>query len=243
MRQPTNGEALHASHLSTPGGFHAAMVHLYRGEMNRLTVWRQRLDVTSNWAILLSVGLTTFTLGSPQVPHYTLLLGLALVGISIILEGRRYRHLHHSKWRAYVMECGYFAELLRGRAPEGVAEWRDALAEDLQQPRYLLSAFTCMRARLRRNYLLLFYFITAVWVTKLFIHPEGPASLEEFLDRLAVGSLVPWWFVATSAVVFVVGATVLAVTCPSNEVLEDWSWWRCRSRLDQSNSSQRNQIG
>ncbi len=75
--------------LPAAEGFHTAMVHLYRGEMHRLTVWRQRLDVTSNWAILLSVGLTTFTLGSPQVPHYTLLLGLGLVGISIILEGRR----------------------------------------------------------------------------------------------------------------------------------------------------------
>lgn len=219
---------LDASPLLAPEGFHTAMVHLYRGEMNRLTVWRQRLDVTSNWAILLSVGLTTFTLGSPQVPHYTLLLGLALVGNSIILEGRRYRHLHHSKWRAYVMECGYFAELLQGHAPETLAGWRAALAEDLRHPRYLLSAFTCMRARLRRNYLLLFYFITAVWVTKLFIHPLGPSSMHEFLDRLAVGALVPWWFVAVTAIGFVVTATALALTCPSNEELEDWSRWSCQ---------------
>lgn len=228
MSQDIGRGVLDDPSLAAPEGFHTAMVHLYRGEMNRLTVWRQRLDVTSNWAILLSVGLTTFTLGSPQVPHYTLLLGLGLVGISIILEGRRYRHLHHSKWRAYVMECGYFAELLRGHAPENLAGWRSALAEDLRHPHYLLSAFTCMRARLRRNYLLLFYFITAVWVTKLFIHPMGPSSTEEFFDRLAVGALVPWWLVAITAVGFVVAATALALTCPSNEELEDWSRWSCQ---------------
>lgn len=198
------------------------MVHLYRGEMNRLTVWRQRLDVTSNWAILLSLGLTTFTLGSPAVPHYTLLLGLGLVGISIILEGRRYRHLHHSKWRVYVMECGYFAGLLEGRSPEPHGEWRLALAEDLRRPRYLLSTFTALRARLRRNYLLLFYFITAVWITKLYIHPAGPTSTGEFFSRLAVGTLLPWWLVGASAVGFVAVATGLALTCPSNEQLEDW---------------------
>ncbi|MFC2144274.1 DUF2270 domain-containing protein, partial [Acidobacteriota bacterium] len=66
-----------------------AVSHLYRAEMNRMSVWRQRLDVTSNWAVILATALTTFTLGSAEVPHYTLLLGLALVFISILLEGRR----------------------------------------------------------------------------------------------------------------------------------------------------------
>jgi len=31
-----------------------------------------------NWAILLIAALTTFTLGAREVPHFTLLLGLAL---------------------------------------------------------------------------------------------------------------------------------------------------------------------
>jgi hypothetical protein len=70
-----------------------AAAHLYRAEMHRMSVWRQRLDVTTNRAVILATALTTFTLGAPEVPHYTLLLGLALVIISILLEGRRYRHL------------------------------------------------------------------------------------------------------------------------------------------------------
>ena len=59
--------------------FHMAVVHFYRAEMTRMTVWRMRLDKTSNWAILLTTGMTTFTLGAVSVPHYTLLLGLAFL--------------------------------------------------------------------------------------------------------------------------------------------------------------------
>jgi len=91
--------------------FIAAVAHLDRAEMNRMSVWRQRLDVTSNWAIILATALTTFTLGSVDVPHSTLLLGLALVMISILLEGRRYRHLHHNKWRLYLLESGFFSNI------------------------------------------------------------------------------------------------------------------------------------
>ncbi len=69
-----------------------------------------------------------------------------------------------------------------------------------------------------------------MWVTKLFIHPSGPASTEEFLDRLAVGSLVSWWLVALTATGFVLAATLLALTCPTNEELEDWSRWNCQGR-------------
>lgn len=209
-------------------GFHTAMVHLYRGEMNRMTVWRERLDVTSNWAILLTVGLTTFTLGSKEVPHYILLLGLALIAISILIEARRYRHLHHSKWRLYLLEVGYFGELLSPSPDEASRlHWQTTLAKDLRCPDLRIDWLTAIRARLRRNYLLLLYFVTGVWVTKLFIHPESPVSPAEFYLRLAVGDFVPPWFVAITAPLFIGASTILALTCPSLEKLEDWSKLQC----------------
>lgn len=213
---------------SDSSGFHTAMVHLYRGEMNRMTVWRERLDVTSNWAILLTVGLTTFTLGSTEVPHYILLLGLALIAISILIEARRYRHLHHSKWRLYLLEVGYFGEHLAASPDESSRlHWQSTMAQDLRCPRLRVSWLTAIRARLRRNYLLLLYFVTGVWITKLFIHPASPASSGEFYLRLAVGDFIPPWFVAATAAVFVGAATILAFTCPSLEELEDWSKLKC----------------
>lgn len=217
---PTPAAALREP--SSSAAFSTAMVHLYRGEMHRLTAWRQRLDVTSNWAILLTMAITTFTLGSGAVPHFVLLLGLAVVAISIIIEARRYRHLHHSEWRVHLIERGMYTSLLRLESPTESTGWREMLAADLENPRLLISLFCSARIRLRRNYLPLVYFTTAVWITKLFVHPGSPLSAFEFYQRLAIPGFIPSWFVASSAILFVVGATILALTCPTTEAIEAW---------------------
>jgi uncharacterized membrane protein len=209
-----------------------ALAHLYRGEMNRMTVWRQRLDVTSNWAILLTFGLTTFTLGSREVPHYTLLLGLALIGMSLGIEARRYRHLYHSKYRLYLMEVGYFAEVLDPSTKGPTRAWSKLLAEDLRYARFGISWYAAVRVRLRRNYLMLFYFITAGWLVKLFIHPASPGSIAQFHARLAVGELIPSWFVGLSALAWVTVATILALTGPTAEQLESWEPLLARLETD-----------
>jgi uncharacterized membrane protein len=213
-----NEQVLEASDAGVAGSsaFHTAMAHLYRGEIHRMTVWRTRLDTTSNWAILLTTGLTTFTLGSPSVPHYTLLLGLALNSICMLLEGRRYQHLHHSEWRLRVLERGYFASWFDADAP--ASGWGEQLAGDLRAPRGTIRLLAAVRQRLRRNYALLFYFITAVWLTKLFIHRgDRPTT---FYERLAVGDLIPSWFVAGSASLFIVLVTALSAATSSREPIE-----------------------
>ena len=213
-----------------------AVAHLYRAEMNRMLVWRQRLDVTSNWAIILATALTTFTLGSAEIPHYTLLLGLALVFISILLEGRRYRHLHHSKWRLYLLESGFFANILHpAKGSDPCPDWSRLLAADLRHTHFSISWLTGMRLRLRRNYLLVISFMSAVWVAKLFIHPTRAANLAEFYSRLHVGDLIPSWLVAATAFVFLVTAAVLGLTCPPAEELEDWSIHYHQRRVQNEN--------
>jgi uncharacterized membrane protein len=200
-----------------------ALAHLYRAEMNRMSVWRQRLDVTSNWSVILATALTTFTLGSPDVPHYTLLLGLGLVIISILLEGRRYRHLHHSKWRLYLLESGFFADFLDPKSPAASEpQWREQLAADLRRTQFSISWLTGMRVRLRRNYLFVIGFMASVWIAKLFIHPSRAASPAELFERLHVGDFIPSWMVAASALTFFIAAAVLGLTCPPAEQLEDW---------------------
>jgi len=34
----------------SPGEFNTAMIHFYRGEVQRSNTWRNRLDTTTNWA-------------------------------------------------------------------------------------------------------------------------------------------------------------------------------------------------
>lgn len=186
-----------------------------------MTVWRARLDVTTNWAILVTGGLATFALGSPGVPHFVLLLGLALIAVSLAIEARRYRRLHHSKWRLHVLETCYFASLLEPQQPEACAGWRRVMAKDLREPQLLVTWFTAINIRLRRNYLLLLYFVTTVWVAKLFVHPRDPVTLTELWNRLAIEGLLPSWIVAASAASFLVLASVLALSAHKAEAIEE----------------------
>ncbi len=200
-------------------GFHNAMAHLYRAEMHRLTTWRTRLDTTTNWALLLTTGMTTFTLGTTAIPHYTLLLGLALIGMCLVIEARRYQYLLHSQWRLQVLEGNYFATHLVPARAQGIATWRSQLSADLCDPRLTTDWLTAFRLRLRRNYLMIIFFITGVWLTKVFLHPQSPASPSEFYARLAVSDLIPSWLVAWTAAIFVGTSTYLAATSPTEESL------------------------
>jgi uncharacterized membrane protein len=49
----------------SPSEFNAAMVHFYRGEIYRSQVWRQRLDHTTNWAVLTTGAALTFAFSDP----------------------------------------------------------------------------------------------------------------------------------------------------------------------------------
>jgi uncharacterized membrane protein len=201
------------------GSFHTAMAHLYRGEMHRMTMWRQRLDTTTGWAIVLVLGVTTFALGAERTPPYILLLGLASVGMCLVIEARRYQHVHRSLCRLRALERHYFGEMLVP-VGQGSDAWRGRLARELSSPRVTIGLLGAMQFRLRRHYAMLLYFITAAWLTKAFIHPTSPASPAEFYRRLAVGDLIPSWFVAVTATAFIVTATLLAVFSGNEEAIE-----------------------
>jgi uncharacterized membrane protein len=201
------------------GSYHTAMAHLYRGEMHRMTMWRQRLDTTTGWAILLVLGVTTFALGAERTPHYILLLGLASVGMCLVIEARRYQHVHRSLCRLRALERNYFGEVLVPRGQHSEA-WRRRLARELSAPRTTIGLLGAVQFRLRRHYAMLLYFITAAWLTKAFVHPVSPLSPAEFYQRLAVGDLFPSWFVAVTATAFIVTATLLAVFSGNEEAIE-----------------------
>jgi uncharacterized membrane protein len=204
--------------------FHTALAHLYRGEMHRMATWRMRLDTTSHWAIILSIGLTTFALGSSAIPHYVMLLALAFNTIFMLIEGRRYQHLLHSKWRLGILERNHFAVLLsRGSRSEDTT-WREQLAADLRHPRFAVGLAMGTRLRLRKNYLMIMCFVTVVWIAKLFIHPASPRSFAEFHGRLAVEGFLPAWFVALTAASFVLSMVLVAASTPSEVELERRTW-------------------
>src|SRR5205814_625972 len=55
-------------------GYVNAMSHFYRGELGRIMVWRQRLDITTNWAITSSTAIITIAFSNRDVPHFIFIL-------------------------------------------------------------------------------------------------------------------------------------------------------------------------
>ena len=63
-------------------GYVNAMSHFYRGELGRIMVWRQRLDITTNWAITSSTAIITIAFSNRDVPHL-IFFSLAIVGAAL----------------------------------------------------------------------------------------------------------------------------------------------------------------
>jgi uncharacterized membrane protein len=112
----------------SPAEFNTAMVHFYRGEVQRSNTWRNRLDTTTNWAVLTAGATLSFAFSSAENPHFVIPLNSLLVAFFLFMEARRYRYYEIWASRVRVLETGYFAQMLRtdeyagsrmGRAPRG----------------------------------------------------------------------------------------------------------------------------
>jgi uncharacterized membrane protein len=193
----------------SPAEFNTAMVHFYRGEVQRSNTWRNRLDTTTNWAVLTAGATLSFVFSSPSNPHFVIPINSILVAIFLVMEARRYRYYEIWSSRVRVMETGYFAQML---THEGVVnqEWADHLAADLLTPHFTISEWEAIGRRLRRNYLWIFALLALSWNLKVYLHPTTAYSFGEFLARATVG-LVPGWMVFMSGVIFNVAVVVFAV--------------------------------
>jgi len=75
-----------------------ALAHLYRGEIYRSTIWRTRLDNTTNWAVVtLGIALSVTFSRSEASPLPLLLAGVLFV-VFLVFEARHYRYFN--VWRA-----------------------------------------------------------------------------------------------------------------------------------------------
>src|SRR5436309_6433572 len=114
-----------------PAEFGTAMIHFYRGEIQRANTWRNRLDTTTNWAVLTTGATLSFAFSSPTNPHFVILINTVLVGFFLFMEARRYRYYEIWSARVRIIETGYFTEML---SPEPVQDdaWMALLVDDLK---------------------------------------------------------------------------------------------------------------
>lgn len=170
------------------GEFVTAMVHFFRGEIQRANVWRTRLDATTNWAVVVTGATLSIAFTQPGIHHAVLILNTLLVTLFLYIEARRYRYYELWSSRVRLMETDFYAAML---VPpfHPAPDWAENLAESLLHPSFPISIWEAVGRRLRRNYLWLFFIIGAAWIARQWLYPAPPADLEEFISRAATGTI------------------------------------------------------
>ena len=195
----------------SPAEFNTAMSHFYRGEVQRSNTWRNRLDTTTNWAVLSAGAMLSFAFSSVSSPHFVIPIDSILVAVFLIMEARRYRYYEIWSSRVRVIETGYLAPML---APESVprdSEWASHLASDLLTPHFTISVWEAIGRRLRRNYIWLFALLALSWTLKVYLYPAAAQSFAEFINRAQVG-LVPGSIVVLVGLVFNFALFIIAIS-------------------------------
>ncbi len=210
-----------------------AIAHFYRGEMNRANVWRTRLDVTTNWAIVTTAAFLSFSFGSKDTPHFLLILGTIFVFFFLIIEARRYKYFDLWRWRVALVNENFFATVFSPEKQPLLPNWRDLLSEDLQHSRFKISFSEAFGRRLRRNYGWIFAVLAVCWIAKVSIHPVPVRSLHEFIERAAIYHLMPGWVVIGIGVAFNLGlvAAALLTLKAREEVVRIYPAEKSRLRL------------
>lgn len=170
------------------GEFVTAMVHFFRAEIQRANVWRQRLDTTTNWAVVATGATLSIAFGQASVHHSVILLNTLLVLWFLFIEARRYRYYELWSYRIRLMETDFYAAMLVPPFHPS-AEWAESLAENLLTPSFPISMWEAFGRRLRRNYYWLFLILLASWIAKIYLFPQSPVDLAEFMERASVGPL------------------------------------------------------
>ena len=191
-------------------GYVNAMSHFYRGEMGRIMVWRQRLDVTTNWAITSSTAIITIAFSSREVPHIIFFFNLVILWVLLWIEARRYRFYDAFRARIRMLEAHFLVPMVMENRDLLQGEWKKLVCEDLILPSFKISKLEAVGRRLKRNYIFIFILILVAWVTKIFLHAPTPMnSFSSFYHALRVGH-IPSFFVA---LIFVsTFASVTAIT-------------------------------
>jgi uncharacterized membrane protein len=198
--------------------FVTAMVHLFRAEIHRANVWRQRLDTTTNWAVVATGATLSVAFSQPDIHHAIIILNTLLVMWFLFIEARRYRYYELWSYRVRLMETDFYAAMLVPPFHPS-PEWAESLAENLLSPSFPISMWEAFGRRLRRNYFWIFLILYASWIAKIWLFPVPADNLAEFVQRGSVGPiageimiLLGLMFYTTLAIIAIVTVTMTRAT-------------------------------
>ena len=202
--------------------FVTAMVHLFRAEIQRANVWRQRLDTTTNWAVVATGATLSIAFSQPEIHHAIIILNTLLVMWFLFIETRRYRYYELWSYRVRLMETDFYAAMLVPPFHPS-PEWAESLVENLLSPSFPISIWEAFGRRLRRNYFWIFLILYASWAAKIWLYPQPAMTWGEFIRRSAIGPISGEIMIALGLGLYtsllIVALATISLTKATGEVL------------------------
>jgi uncharacterized membrane protein len=204
------------------GEFVTAMVHYFRAEVHRANIWRQRLDTTTNWAVISTGAGITVAFNTTGGHHGVILLNVLLVTIFLWIEARRYRYYELWSSRIRLMETDFFASMLVPPFSPS-PDWADSLAENLLQPHFPISIWEAIGRRYRRNYFWINGLLVLAWFFRLWLLPVPADGIQDVVFRASLmripGEIVVAGFLGYNLLWMLFGVMTLGLQEASGEVL------------------------
>jgi len=187
-----------------------ALAHLYRGELYRSKVWRQRLDATTNWAVAITGISLSITFSNASNTPLPLQLATLIVLIFLFIEARRYRYFDIWRTRTRLLEVYFYGPMLIRQPILGTSNWNQILAQDLAYIHFHISMWEALGRRLRRNYIWILALLGISYVGKLLVHPTQLSSIDQLWQRAAEGPIAGQLVVLAGFLLYA-GLAVLAL--------------------------------
>ncbi len=200
----------------------AAMVHFYRGELQRTLEWRKRMDTTTHWALIATVGILTFSFSNPTYGQETIITGMYANFMFLLHESRRFRFFDMWRSRLRMIEECFYGPLLRRDLKSPIDDWGRQVAEDLFHPKFKITRFQAMRARLRRNYGYIFAFLLLAWISRAVVLPAPPD--QPLMPGLFSIGTIPWWIPVSLVAALYLFLILLLLLTPKVQSAEQTYW-------------------
>lgn len=178
----------------------------YRGEMDRMTTWRSRLDQTTNWAVVIVAAILTWAFTSPDNPHYVILIGVFGAAAFLVMEAHRYREYDVWRNRVRTLQEGLFADVFApDRTRDG--DWQAELGDELRTPTFDISVIGAINHRLRRSYLALLLILLVAWIARITVFETSEpwrqtASIFVIPGEVVIGVVAVFYVIVVGIVVW-----------------------------------------
>jgi len=180
------------------------LTHFYRGEVQRATDWRKRLDTTTNWAIIATTATFSWTFGtgsSPAESHLVFFFTNMIVFLLLCIEARRFRFYDVWHTRVRMLEVHLLVPSLHPESHFLEGNWRSVLANDLLLPSFKVSFLEAIARRLTTNYIWLFLGLLGGWILRV------ATSMREDIDTTWLYTTAGAFVVSWIALIFILLAT------------------------------------